>query len=48
MDTTTEGAVDHIEDLAQRYLGRPYSWFGGPDEVRVKFTVKPCQVSRTP
>ncbi|MFI1104342.1 hypothetical protein [Streptomyces melanogenes] len=48
MDTTTERPVDHIEELAQRYLGRPYPWFGGPDEVRVKFTIKPRQVSRTP
>lgn len=46
--TTTEGAADHIEQLAQRYLGRPYPWFGGPDEVRVKFTIAPRKVSGTP
>ena len=32
---TTEGAADHIEALAQRYLGGPYPWYGGRDQVRV-------------
>jgi PPOX class probable F420-dependent enzyme len=31
---TGEGAADHIEHLAQRYLGGPYPWFGGRDQVR--------------
>ncbi len=34
-DLTTDGAVDHIEKLAQRYLGRAYPWWGGRDQVRV-------------
>ena len=34
-EVTTEGARDHIEKLAQRYLGGPYPWFGGPDQTRV-------------
>ncbi len=33
--TTTEGATEHIEALAQRYTGRPYAWYGGRDQVRV-------------
>ncbi len=37
--TTTEGAVDHIESLAQRYLGGPYPWYGGRDQVRVIVTI---------
>jgi PPOX class probable F420-dependent enzyme len=32
---TTEGGAEHIEALAQRYLGTPYPWFGGRDQVRV-------------
>src|SRR5215218_2651142 len=26
---TTDGAADHIERLAQKYLGTPHPWFGG-------------------
>jgi len=32
---TTEGGAEHIEALAQRYLGTPYPWYGGRDQVRV-------------
>ncbi|TFV86958.1 PPOX class F420-dependent oxidoreductase [Blastococcus sp. CT_GayMR16] len=35
VDATTDGAAEHIEALAQRYLGGPYPWFGGRDQVRV-------------
>ena len=37
--TTTDGAVDHIEVLAQKYLGGPYPWYGGRDQVRTKLTI---------
>lgn len=36
---TTDGAVAHIEELAQRYLGGPYPWFGGRDQVRIILTI---------
>lgn len=42
---TTEGAVDHIEALAQRYLGGPYPWFGGRDQVRVIHVIEPERIS---
>ena len=36
VETTTEGGKEHIEQLSQRYLGRPYPVFSGdPDETRV-------------
>jgi PPOX class probable F420-dependent enzyme len=38
-DITPDGAVDHIEKLSQRYLGRAYPWFGGRDQVRVILTM---------
>lgn len=38
---TTDGAVEHIESLAQRYLGGPYPWYGGRDQVRVVLTIEP-------
>ena len=44
-EVTTEGAVDHIERLAQKYLGTPYPWFGGRDEVRVRIVIEPERMS---
>jgi PPOX class probable F420-dependent enzyme len=41
---TTEGAADHIEALAQRYLGGPYPWYGGRDQVRVVLTIRADKV----
>jgi PPOX class probable F420-dependent enzyme len=45
VNTTTEGATDHIEMLAQKYLGKPYPWFGGRDQVRVIIVIAPGKVS---
>ncbi|MFJ4828928.1 PPOX class F420-dependent oxidoreductase [Streptomyces sp. NPDC088747] len=45
VDITHKGAADHIEQLAQKYLGGPYPWFGGRDEVRVKFLIAPRTVN---
>jgi PPOX class probable F420-dependent enzyme len=39
IDVTTEGGVEHIEALSQRYTGGPYAWFGGRDQVRVILTI---------
>ena len=36
---TTEGGAEHIDRLAQKYLGGPYPWFGGRDQVRVVVTI---------
>jgi PPOX class probable F420-dependent enzyme len=37
---STEGAAEHIEALARRYLGGPYPWYGGRDQIRVILTIK--------
>ncbi|WP_245601604.1 PPOX class F420-dependent oxidoreductase [Hamadaea tsunoensis] len=37
---TTDGAAEHIDRLSERYLGRPYPWFGGRDQVRVLLTIE--------
>ena len=39
VDITTEGGAEHIETLAQRYLGSPYPWYGGRDQVRFILTI---------
>ncbi len=37
---TTEGARENIDELSQKYIGRPYPGFGGGDQQRVLLTVK--------
>ena len=36
---TPDGAAEHIERLAQKYLGGPYPWFGGRDQQRLLVTI---------
>ncbi|WP_318306467.1 PPOX class F420-dependent oxidoreductase [Amycolatopsis solani] len=45
VDTTEDGAVEHIEKLAQRYLGGPYPWWGGRDQTRLLLTVKADRIT---
>jgi PPOX class probable F420-dependent enzyme len=47
VDVTTEGAADHIEQLAQKYLGGPYPWYGGRDQVRIILTIEARKISAT-
>lgn len=39
ISATTDGAAEHIEALAQRYLGQPYPWYGGRDQTRLILTI---------
>ena len=39
-NATTDGAAAHIDTLAHRYLGRPYPWFGGREQVRLLLTIR--------
>ena len=41
---TAEGGAEHIEALARRYLGTPYPWYGGRDQVRVILTIKAASI----
>jgi hypothetical protein len=40
VNITAEGGAEHIEALAWRYLGAPYPWYGGRDQVRVILTIR--------
>ena len=40
-----DGGAEHIEELAQKYLGGPYPWWGGRDQTRLIVTVAPEKVS---
>jgi PPOX class probable F420-dependent enzyme len=42
---TTEGAAAHIDELAQRYTGAPYAWYGGRDQVRVLLTIEAGRIN---
>jgi hypothetical protein len=33
------GAADHIETLAQKYLGGPCPWFGDRDQIRATVSI---------
>ncbi|MGB6457859.1 MAG: PPOX class F420-dependent oxidoreductase [Streptosporangiaceae bacterium] len=48
VNVTTAGAADHVEALAQRYLGAPYPWYGGRDQVRVVLTIRADRVRGMP
>lgn len=40
IELTTDGAVEHIEELSQRYTGKPYPWWGGRDQTRIKLVIE--------
>jgi PPOX class probable F420-dependent enzyme len=46
VEITTDGAADHIESLAQRYLGGAYPWYGGREQVRVILRIAARRVHR--
>ena len=47
VETTEEGAEEHIEALAQRYTGRPYGWWGGRDQRRIILKIEPKRMQGT-
>jgi PPOX class probable F420-dependent enzyme len=44
-EVTEDGAREHIDELSQRYIGRPYPWFGGRDQVRLLVRISPERVT---
>lgn len=44
-EVTEAGAREHIDELSQRYIGRPYPWFGGRDQVRLLVRISPDKVT---
>lgn len=43
--STTAGGAEHIEMLSQKYMGLPYVWHGGRDQVRVILTIEADSIS---
>jgi PPOX class probable F420-dependent enzyme len=48
VESTTEGGAEHIEELSQRYLGRPYPNFGGVAGQRRILRIAVDSVSHAP
>ena len=42
VDVTAEGGAEHIEKLAQKYLGRPYPWSRGRGREQVRLILTIC------
>jgi PPOX class probable F420-dependent enzyme len=45
INVTTDGGAEHIEKLSLKYTGKPYSWYGGRDQVRMIITIAPEKIS---
>lgn len=48
LSTTTEGGAETIEALSRKYIGGPYSWPGGRDQVRVNLTISVDKIVHEP
>lgn len=46
LEVTEEGAADHIDELAQRYTGKPYQWYGGRDQRRLLLRIEARRIHR--
>jgi PPOX class probable F420-dependent enzyme len=44
LSVTSAGAAEHIEQLAQRYLGTSYPWYGGRGQTRLILTIEPHKI----
>jgi PPOX class probable F420-dependent enzyme len=47
LDITTEGAAEHMDKVALRYTGAPYSWYPGQTQTRVVLTIEAERISYT-
>ena len=47
VDVTEEGADDHINSLAKKYLGKDLYPFRQPGEVRVIYKIRPDRVTQS-
>lgn len=45
VEITTTGAADHIDELAHRYTGKPYAWYGGRDQVRLLLRIEADRIN---
>ena len=48
VSASTEGAADSIDEISQKYLGRPYPNFGGGPSPRLLLTIAVDSVAHEP
>ncbi len=48
VEMTSEGGVDSIEALSQKYTGGPYAWYGGRDQMRLIVRIEAQNISGMP
>jgi PPOX class probable F420-dependent enzyme len=48
VEMTSEGGLDSIEALSQKYTGGPYAWYGGRDQVRLIVKIDAQHVTSMP
>jgi PPOX class probable F420-dependent enzyme len=48
VEMTSDGGVDSINALAQKYTGEQYAWYGGHEQVRLIVKIEAQHVSSTP
>jgi PPOX class probable F420-dependent enzyme len=41
---TADGGAEHIDQLAAKYLGGPYPWYGGRDQTRLVVSIEADRV----
>lgn len=46
--TTTDGATQSIDEISQKYLGRPYPNFRGVPETRLLMTIEVDSIAHVP
>ena len=48
VELTSDGGVESINELAQKYTGAPYAWYGGREQERLIVKIDAEHVSGTP
>ena len=48
VSSTTDGAAESIDDIAGKYLGRPYPHFGGEPEQRLLLRIEVDRIAHQP
>src|SRR5262245_18738073 len=48
VSATTDGAAESIDDIARKYLGRPYPQIGGAAQQRLLLTIEVDRIAHRP
>lgn len=45
---TSDGGEDSINELAHKYTGEPYAWYGGQKQTRLIVSIEADRISSVP